>query len=238
MVTAREVEYTVGETTMIGRLAVPDGEGLRPAVLVCHEGPGLDDVQRGRADRLAELGYVAFALDYHGGGRRIEDRDVMMRRLGSLMGDPHETTRLAQAGLDVLLAEPRADRSKVAAIGYCFGGTMVLELGRSGADLKAIVGFHAGLVTMRPDESRNITGSVLVCIGTEDPMIPLAQRHAFEEEMRAAGVDWRMNLYGGVQHSFTHPLADSAGIPGIKYDAVTDARSWRAMLDLLDEVFA
>jgi dienelactone hydrolase len=101
--------------------------------------------------------------------------------------------------------------------------------------VKAVVGFHAGLVTTRPQESHNIGGSVLVCIGADDPLISSEQRDAFEEEMRPAGVDWRMNLYGGVEHSFTHQLADSAGIPGIKYDALADARSWRAMLDLFDE---
>ena len=129
-------------------------------------------------------------------------------------------------------------RTKVGAVGYCFGGTMALELARSGADLKAVVGFHAGLGTMRPEDARNITGKVLVCIGTEDPFIPLEQRLAFEEEMRAGGVDWRMNLYGGVEHSFTHPWAELAEIPGVKYDQPTAERSWRAMLDLFDEAFA
>jgi dienelactone hydrolase len=235
--TTRDVEYTVDGATMIGRLAVPEGQGACPAVLIAHEGPGLDDVHRDRAERLADLGYVAFALDYHGGGERIDDRDAMMQRLGSLMADPEQTSTLAQAGLDVLLAEPRADASRAAAIGYCFGGTMVLELARSGADLAAIIGFHPGLVTTRPEASQNIRGVVLMCVGSEDALIPVQQRLAFEDEMRAAGVDWRINVYGAAEHSFTHPFADGAGIPGIKYDAAADARSWRAMLDTFDEVF-
>ena len=180
MVTARDVEYDVDGVTMVGRLALPDGDGQRPAVLIAHEG----------------------------------------------------------AGLEVLLAEERADRSKVAAVGYCFGGTLVLELARSGADLRAVVGFHPGLATTRPQDAANITGRVLVCVGTNDPFIPLEQRLAFEDEMRSAGVDWRMNLYGGVEHSFTHPWAEQADIPGVKYHRPTDERSWRAMLDLFDEVFA
>jgi dienelactone hydrolase len=237
--TARHVEYRADDTVMVGRLALPDGADKRPAVLIAHEGPGLDDHQRGRADQLAELGYVAFALDYHGGGRWLEDRDEMMARLGILAADPDRTRAMARAGLDLLLAEPRADRSNVAAIGYCFGGTVALELARGGADLKAVVGFHPGLTTVRPQDAANITGRVLVLVGSEDPFIPLEQRLAFETEMRAGGVDWEMVLYGGVEHSFTHPLADPdrTGLPGIRYDREAAERSWRAMLELFEDVF-
>lgn len=239
MVTTRDIEYHADGTIMKGRLALPDGAGKRPAVLIAHEGPGLDDYSRSRADQLAELSYVAFALDYHGGGRWLSDRDEMMARLTVLGADPDRIRAIASAGLEVLLADPRADASRVAAIGYCFGGTMVLELARGGADLKAVVGFHPRLTTTRPQDARNITGKVLVCVGSEDPLIPVEQRLAFEEEMRAAGADWRMNLYGGAEHSFTHPGADSArtGLPGIKYHQPSAERSWRAMLDLFDEVF-
>ena len=104
--------------------------------------------------------------------------------------------------------------------------------------MRAVVGFHPGLGTTRPEDARNITGKVLMCVGTEDPFIPLEQRLAFEEEMRAGGVDWRMNLYGGVEHSFTHRWAELAEIPGVKYDELADQRSWRAMTDLFDEVFS
>jgi dienelactone hydrolase len=237
MVTTRDVEYDVDGTVMVGRLGLPAGEGMRPAVLIAHEGPGLDDYQKDRADRFAELGYVAFALDYHGGGRVLPNRDEMMARLAELGDDPDRARALAGAGLEVLLGEPRADASKVAAVGYCFGGTLVLELARGGADVKAVVGFHPGLGTVRPEDARNITGKVLVCVGTEDPFIPVEQRLAFEAEMRAGGVDWRMNLYGGAEHTFTHPWAELAAFPGIKYHQPSDERSWRAMLDLFDEVF-
>ena len=240
MVTTRDVEYRADGTIMVGRLALPDGSGKRPAVLIAHEGPGLDDQQRGRAQQLAELGYVAFALDYQGGGRWLTDRDEMMTRLGVLGADPERTRALARAGLEVLLSEPLADGSNVAAIGYCFGGTVALELVRGGAALKAVVGFHPGLSTVRPEDAANITGRVLVFVGTDDPFIPLDQRLAFEDEMRAGGVDWEMVLYGGVGHSFTHPGADPevTGLPGIKYDPRAAARSWQTMLELFDEVFA
>ena len=237
MVTIRDVEYDADGAVMVGRLALPDGDGLRPAVLIAHEGLGLDDYQKDRAGRFAELGYVAFALDYHGGGKVLEGRDEMMARLAVLGGNPDRVRALGDAGLEVLLREPRADASKVAAVGYCFGGTVVLELARGGAYIKAVVGFHPGLGTQRPEDARNITGKVLVCVGSEDALIPIEQRLAFEAEMRSAGVDWRMNLYGRAEHSFTHPWAELAALPGIKYDQLTDARSWRAMLDLFDEVF-
>ena len=238
MVTTRDIEYRADGAIMIGRLALPDGGSKRPAVLLAHEGPGLDDYQRSRADHLAESGYVAFALDYHGGGRWISDRDEMMARLAVLGADPDRIRAIAGAGLEVLLAEPRADASKVAAIGYCFGGDVVLELAHGGADLKAVVGFHPGLMITRPRDPSNITAKVLVCVGSEDPFVPVPQRLAFEAEMRAAGADWRMNLYGGAEHSFTHPGADPArtGLSGIKYHRPSAERSWRAMLDLFDEV--
>ena len=236
MATSSAISYFVDGTTMVGHLAVPDIPGTHPAVLVCHEGPGIDEHARGRADRLADLGYVAFALDYHGGGERLPDMAAMMARLGPLMGDAERIRTLGHAGLEVLLAQPKVDHERVAAIGYCFGGTMALELARSGAALQAVVGFHSGLGTARPQDATNIVARVLVCIGSEDPLIPPAQRTDFEAEMRAAKIDWRMNLYGRAEHSFTNPNAGDAGMAGISYDKLTDERSWRAMLDLFAEV--
>jgi dienelactone hydrolase len=238
MVTTRDITYEADGRTMIGMLAVPDGDGLRPGVLVCHEGPGLDDHAKGRAVRLAEeLGYVAFALDYHGDGKPLEDREQMMARIGEFRDDPARARAVGLAGLEVLCAEPRTDAAKLAAIGYCFGGTLSFELARGGADLKAAVGFHAGLGTARPEDARNITGKVLALIGADDPIVPNEQRRAFEEEMRAGGVDWQLVVYGGAVHSFTNPRAANIDLPGIAYHEPTDRRSWQAMLDLFAEVF-
>jgi dienelactone hydrolase len=232
-----DITYEADGTTMIGRLALPDGEGQRPGVLIAHEGNGLDDYQKQRSERFAALGYVAFALDYYGGGKPLDDRAQITERLTTFTEHPERARNVATAGLDILLAQPRVDHAKIAAVGYCFGGALVLELARTGADVKAVVGFHPGLGTTRTD-SANITGKVLMCVGADDPLIPVEHRVAFEEEMRAAGVDWRMNLYGGAQHSFTNPRAPLAGLPGLAYDQASDERSWRAMVDLFDEVFA
>lgn len=234
-ITVREVHYEADGRQLVGRLAVPAGDGPFPGVLIAHEGPGLDDIMRNRANQLAELGYCALALDYHGDVLPFADRDAMMGRLTSLIADSDRTRELANAALAVLLAEAPVDPARVAIIGYCFGGTVALELGRSGADVKAIVGFHPGLHNTRPQDSNNIAGKVLMCVGDADPITDLAQRHAFEAEMRATQVDWQLHLYGGVEHSFTHPYADLAGIPGIKYDAAADRRSWASMLQLLAE---
>jgi len=233
---ATDITYTADDTTFVGRLALPDGDDRRPGVLLAHEGNGLDEWNKTKAERFAALGYVTFALDYHGGGEPIGDRDAMMARLGALRTDPDRLRAIARAGLDVLLAEPRVDPARVAVVGYCFGGTVALELARSGADLKAVVGFHPGLTSARPADAENIRGSVLMLLGADDPLISEEQRQAFQEEMRAASVDWRLVLYGGAQHGFTNPNARHSSFPGNAYDERADTRSWRAMLDLFDEV--
>ncbi|MBI4883858.1 MAG: dienelactone hydrolase family protein [Actinobacteria bacterium] len=233
---SEDIEYFIEGVRYLGHLAVPDGTDARPAVLVCHEGPGLTGHPKARARRLAdELGYLAFALDYYGDGVP-PPIDEMPALLGALRDDPTTTRQRAFAGLDVLLAHPRADRGRVGVIGYCFGGTMALELGRAGAAVQAIVGFHSGLANPSPGDEVRITGKVLVCIGVDDPIIPPSQRATFEEEMNAAGVDWQMILYSGAGHSFTNKSMDGSR-PGFVYHEPSDRRSWQAMVNLFDEVF-
>ncbi|MFZ5669377.1 MAG: dienelactone hydrolase family protein [Pseudomonadota bacterium] len=233
-----DIEYHADGARLVGMLAVDEGRaGTRPGVLVCHEGGGLMDHPKRVARRLAELGYVAFAMDYHGDGKPLSDLGQVMPRLQTWMDDPAGIRARAAAALEVLKAQPQTDPARLAAIGYCFGGTTALELARSGADLKAAVGFHSGLATARPDDARAIRCKVLVAIGAEDPIIPPEQRLAFEQEMRAGGVDWRMHLLGGAAHSFTNPDIAAFNRPGFAYHEPSDRRSWRAMLDLFDEVF-
>ncbi len=213
--------------------------GTSPGILVFPEAPGLSENAKKRAERLAELGYVALACDLHGEGHLLDGMESVMSTVGALMAEPLRVRARAQGGMDALLAQPGVDPARIAAIGYCFGGTMSLELARSGAEIRAAIGFHSGLTTNLPDDARNIKGKVLVCIGADDPGVDAAQRTGFETEMRDGGVDWQMHLYGGVVHSFTNPDADKMGMPHfLRYDANADTRSWAAMRALFDEVFA
>lgn len=233
-----DIAYEADGVRMVGMLAVDEGRpGRRPGILVCHEGGGLMDHTRNVAKRLAGLGFVAFAMDYYGDGKPLADMGQAMTFIGGWMADPTGIRARAAKALAVLEAQPRTDPGRLAAIGYCFGGTTALQLARAGADLKAAVGFHSGLGTARPGDAANIRGKVLTAIGADDPIIPAEQRIAFEREMTAAGVDWRMHVYGGAGHSFTNPDIGRLNRPGFAYHAPSDQRSWAAMLDLFDEVF-
>jgi dienelactone hydrolase len=165
----------------------------------------------------------------------VTDREEMMRRYARFMADPGHIRARLGAALDALKAQPRVDPARLAAVGYCYGGTAVLELARGGADLKAVVGFHSGLGTVRPQDAAAIKGKVLVHIGADDPVIPPDQRAAFEQEMTAAGVDWRMVTYGRTGHSFTNPEADGWAMPGFTYSADSDRRSWASTVELFGE---
>lgn len=232
-VTTRTVEYPADGLTMVGRLALPAGTGPRPAVLIGPEGTGLNDFQRARADALAELGYVALAFDIHG-GRWFTDPDEMLARCLPLLDDPDRMRGIGRAALDVLLAEPRTDPDRIAGIGYGTGGAIVLELGRAGVDLRAI-GTINGLVTGRPGEAANIRCPVWAGVGSEDPIMPAAQRDAFAAEMQAAGVDWRLTVYGGAQHAFHHPPIgpEQRLLPGVGYHPAQAERAWRDVVTLL-----
>jgi dienelactone hydrolase len=233
------VEYEADGLHMLGHLAFdPKQSSPRPGILVFPEAFGLGHHAISRAERLASLGYVALACDLHGERYLTKGLDEALGLLGPLRADPLKIRARSKGGLDALVARPEVDAGKIGAIGFCFGGTMALELGRGGEPVGAIVGFHSGLSTARPQDAKAIKGKVLVCIGADDPGIDAAQRSAFEQEMREGGVNWQMSLYGGVKHSFTNPEADKLGRPEFAaYDAQTDKRSWAEMLALFDEVF-
>lgn len=231
-----DIEYHADGARLVGYLAVDDSHaGKRPGVLVAPEGGGLVDLTKSIARRLAEAGYATFAMDYYGDGKPLSDRNEVMPRINAFMAEPSTIRARAAAALAVLASQPECDAGRLAATGYCFGGTTVLELARSGADLKAVVGFHSGLGTTRPAVAGEVRPKILTCIGAKDPIIPADQRQAFEAEMTAAGVDWQMNVYGEAGHSFTNPGVGALGMPGFDYHAETDRRSWAAMLDLFDE---
>lgn len=234
------LNYQADGLNMVSHLYWDDSKsGKRPGILVFPEAFGLSGHAKGRAERLASLGYAALACDLHGDGKIIDGLDKVMPLLGPLFENPERTRARAKGGLDALTARAEVDASRVAAIGYCFGGTMSLELARGGAPIKGVVGFHSGLGTARPQDAKNIKGKVLVCIGADDPGIPPEQRKGFEDEMRAGKVDWRMHLYGGVVHSFTNPDAGKLNQPDFaRYDAEADRRSWAEMQALFNDIFA
>jgi dienelactone hydrolase len=227
------IVYPVGEKSCTGYLADGSRGRRAPGILVAHEGNGLSQHSKDRAVMLAELGYVAFALDIYGETDLPLERAQAMLR--ALMGDLPELRARMAAGLGVLAGQPNVEPARLAAIGFCFGGSAVLELARGGADVACVVGFHAALSTTRPEDAKAIRGKVLVCQGADDPIITAGQRDAFTAEMTAGGVDWQMLVLGGVAHSFTNPDIDAFNYAGFAYDPVADRRSWAAMRALFDE---
>ena len=237
-VRTEKVEYRHGDAVLEGYLAYDDSmTGKRPGVLVVHEWWGVNDYAKHRAEELARLGYVAFALDMYGKGKATTDVKEAARLSGMFKDNRPLGRARAAAGLDVLRSRPQVDPARIAAIGYCFGGTVVLELARSGADLKGVASFHGSLATPNPADARNIKGKVLVLHGADDPFESPVEVAAFQEEMRQAGVDWQMNIYGGAVHSFTNPDSGKAGIKGVAYNEAADRRSWLALRDFFDEIF-
>jgi len=246
MVTTREITYDADGRRQFAHLARPEGPGPWPAVLIGHEGIGLNDYQRRRADTLAGHGYLALALDYHG-GRWFSDPREMLAAVLPLLEDPDRMRAIGRAALDALLAEPGADPGRLAAIGYGAGGTIALELGRDGVDLRGIAAINPAAPPHRPAETAAIRGAVLIGVGSEDPIITPEQLRVFTRELQAAGVDWRLTVYGGAEHAFHHPPTDPDGtvrpgrthtgtvLPGVAHDPVQAPRAWRDVLDLLSE---
>lgn len=234
-----DIDYRDGALTMRGFLAYDETlSGKRPGVLVVHEGWGLGKNAMRRAEMLAQLGYVAFAADMYGDRRQLSGREEMMEVIGDLLKKPAKLRQRGRAGLATLAALPQVDVKKLGAIGFCFGGTTVLELARDGADLAGVVSFHGGLGTEKPAVKGAVKASVLVLTGADDPMATAAQVNTLEEEMRQAGADWQVLSYGGAMHGFTNPEADGSFSPAVLYHERTDRRSWLAMRNFFEEVFA
>ena len=235
----RSVEYRQGNTRLVGYLAFPkDVTGPLPGILVVHEWMGLNDYAKHRADQLAELGYIAFAADIYGDGKIAANREEAGKLAGSYKNDRPLLRARVAAGLATLKAQPGVAGDKIAAIGYCFGGTAVLELARSGADIAGVVSFHGGLDTPTSQDAKNIRAKVLALHGADDPYVPADQVAAFENEMRQAGVDWQLIVYGGAVHGFTNPANGTDNSKGAAYNALADARSWVAMQRFFNELFA
>jgi dienelactone hydrolase len=232
------IEYKHGDAMLEGYLAYDDAvKGNRPGIIVVHEWWGLNPYARMRTEQLARLGYIAFAIDMYGKGIRAKDAKEARSLSGIYRGDRPLMRARANAGLEVLRNHPMTDRKRIAAIGYCFGGTTVLEMARSGAELVGVVSFHGGLSTPHPGDAKNIKCKVLVLHGADDPAVPPEQVIAFQDEMRKAGVDWYMVSYGGAVHSFTNPDAGNDPSRGAAYNEKADRRSWEAMKTFFREIF-
>jgi len=232
--------YQADGLTMKGELFFEPGADKRAGVLVFPEAFGLSDHARGRAERLAKDGYVALACDLHGDAKLIDDLEQAIGLIKPLMAEPARTRARTKTALEALVGTGHVDAGKIAALGFCFGGTMALELARSGADIKAAVGFHSGLGTAAPkSDAKNIKGKVLVCIGADDPMIDIEARKTFEEEMKESGCDWQIHVYGNTVHSFTNQAAAKRNMPdAIRYSPEADKRSWASCMELFSETLA
>lgn len=233
------IEYSDGEDTMEGYVVYDASlKGERPGVVVVHDWMGLGDYAKKRADQLAELGYIAMAVDIYGKGVRPQNTEEAAAQAGKFKKDVELMRRRAKAGFLALQHHSLSNPENIAAIGYCFGGTVALEMARAGLPLDGVVTFHGGLSTPMPAEQGTVKAKVLVLHGANDPHVPPKEVSAFQKEMTEAGVDWQMVHYSGAVHSFTKEAAGLDPSTGNAYNHTADVRSWRAMKDFLNEIFS
>ncbi len=242
-VQTKVIEYQDGDLTLEGFLAWDDtkasidGTKKAPGVLIVHQWMGLTDYEKGRAKQLAELGYVAFALDIYGKGIRPDNIQAAGAKAGEFKSNRGLYRRRLLLGFDQLKAVQATDQEKLGAIGYCFGGTGVLELARAGAKVNGVVSFHGGLDSPSPEDGKNIQSKILVLHGADDPFVPESDIEAMKKEFTNAKVDWQMVYYSNTVHSFTQPMAGNNNAAGAAYNEAADKRSWESMKDFFNEVF-
>ncbi|CAN5534709.1 dienelactone hydrolase family protein [soil metagenome] len=230
----KSVDYNLAGKKYEGYIAYDDAKkGLLPGILVAHNWMGVTDETKSKVDQLAELGYVAFAVDIYGKDVRPKNTEEAAALAGGFKKDRVPLRNRMHQGLKVLKEQKNVDKTKIAVVGYCFGGTAALELGRAGGDVKAIVTFHGGLDSPKPADGAKIKAHVLVLHGADDPFVPAPDVAAFEDEMRKNKVDWELVKYGGAVHSFTEKGAGNDNSKGAAYNASADKRSWQAMRTFL-----
>ena len=236
-----EVEYKAGNTVHKGYLVYDDAvTGKRPGVLVIHEWWGHDQHARNSARKLAEAGYVALALDMYGSGKTADHPDNAKQFMQALTGDAKVVRRRFDAALNALKRHKTVDRQRVAAIGYCMGGIIVLNMAREGANLAGVASFHGSLGTSSPAKPGKVKAKVLVLTGADDPFVPAEQVDAFKKEMDAARADYKVVSYPNAKHSFTNPEADALGTKfnmPFAYNAEADKQSWAELQSFLKTVF-
>ncbi len=232
------VDYKDGNTVLEGYLAVKKGvEGKHPGVLVVPDWMGVTDPYKKISDKLAGMGYVVFAVDVYGKGVRPSTGEEAAAESKKYKSDRKMFRTRVLAALEQLKKNPNVDPSRIAVIGYCFGGTAALELARSGAPLVGVVSFHGGLDSPSPEDGKNIKGKVLALHGADDPFVLPKDIAAFQDEMRKGNVDWQMVYYGDAVHSFTQTKAGTDKSKGNAYNEKADKRSWKAMKHFFREIF-
>ncbi|MCI0696100.1 dienelactone hydrolase family protein [candidate division KSB1 bacterium] len=236
-----EVAYTANGLTMKGYLAYDDAvKGKRPGVLVVHEWWGHNEYARKRAGMLAELGYTALAVDMYGDGKQAAHPDSAGKFAGAVMQNMEAAKARFLAALELLKKHETVDGGRIAAIGYCFGGGVVLQMARLGVDLEGVVSFHGSYGTQTPAQAGKVKAAVLVCHGADDPFSTAEQVAALKKEMAGAKVDFQFNSYEGAKHSFTNPDADENGkkfnLP-LAYNKMADEKSWADMKQFFKKIF-
>ena len=232
------VDYNDGDTPLQGYLAYDQAQtGKRPGVIVVHEWTGEGAYVDRRARQLAELGYVAFAIDIYGKGVRPANQQEAGEQAGKYRKDVPLMRERAEAGLKVLQANPLVDTSRIAAMGYCFGGGVALEMARNGDPLAGVVSFHGSLHTPNPQDTKTVKCKILVLHGADDPTVPMVDIEAFTKEMNDAGADWQFVAYSHTRHGFTNPDNGTDNTKSVAYNKESDERSWQAMKDFFHEIF-
>ena len=233
-----EVEYRDGEDVLEGYLCFDKSKkGKKPGVVVVHEWNGIGDHVKMRCEKLAQLGYVAFAADIYGKGVRPASFEEAKNQAAKFRSDRPLMRRRANLSLEEIKKNENVDTNKVAAMGYCFGGGAALELARSGADLKGVISFHGNLDTPNPDDAKNIKGKVLICHGADDRSVPIDSVVKFIEEMKNAGINYEIDMYGGAVHAFTNKNSGNDPSRGAAYNKQADERSWDKMKGFFEEIF-
>jgi dienelactone hydrolase len=237
-VMTKTIAYQHDGVNLEGFLAYDDSiKGKRPAVLVVHEWWGLNDYVRSRAKQLAGMGYVAFALDMYGKGKVTQHPSQAGEWANQIRSNVYQWQQRALAGLEVLKKDPRTDVNRIAAIGYCFGGSTVQQLAYSGADIKGVVSFHGSLMLPMSEQIQKVKAKILICHGAADPLTERGEIEKYISAMERAGLDYQMIIYGGARHGFTNPEADKIGMDAVKYSKSADLRSWADMKVFFAEIF-
>lgn len=235
---SREVSYNAGEAALEGFMAWDTSRTTpRPGVVVVHEWWGHNEHARAQARKLAEAGYVGFALDMYGDGKSTTHPDSAAAFMTAAAADAARMKARFDAAIAQLKMDPHVDSTRIAAIGYCFGGMVVLGMARAGEDLDAVASFHGAIPAPAKADSGRPYARMLIMTGAADPMVPQAQVDAFADAMRKAGARVDVITYPGAMHGFTNPRADSVGMQGLKYDATADTDSWQSLIKMLAEVF-